>query len=184
MRYSYTGMPFPEQSQKLWAVAIFLPRELDSIIAPLRERFDPDYDICASHITIVFPFESTLTLDELSQIIGDEVSRMEAVEIELELIDDFYPDSPVIYWSVKNNESLNVLHKRLYSRLDLPLPVKRYIPHVTVAREISHHRVMLVKERIVPYLSEEKFPVRSIDLISPVASHKWVSVRSFSLPRH
>lgn len=167
----------------MFAVAIFLPPELDELIAPIRERFDPDYDICASHITIVFPFESTLPLDELAEGIREEVSGIEPFEIELDSIGDFYPHAPIIYWKASPVDQLNRLYKSLYARLDFPLPHRDFIPHVTVAREISHHRVMLVKERIVPYLPKEKFTVRAIDLISPVAHHRWVSVRTFALPQ-
>jgi hypothetical protein len=52
---------------------------------------------------------------------------------------------------------------------------------VTVAKEISDHRVVLVKEKIVPYLGEESFEAETIDLIAPTANKQWVSVRTFTL---
>ena len=61
------------------------------------------------------------------------------------------------------------------------MPCKSYQPHVTVAREISDHRVMLVKEKIVPYLPNESFVATAVDLVAPVAGQNWVSVRTFPL---
>lgn len=179
--HSFNCQDFSGRRSSRYAVVIFLPPELDSIVAPLRERFDPDYGVISSHVTIVFPFESTKSLDDVSLIVREEIDRIRSLEIELSSIGDFYPSFPVICWRVKDNVTLTTVHRRLYARLDLPLPHKQYSPHVTVAREISHHRVMLVKEKIVSYLPDEKFRVRAVDLVSPVADHNWVSVRTFPL---
>jgi len=167
----------------LFAIVIFLPRTLDKIVAPLRKKFDPDHGATASHITVVFPFEMTEPLESISAIISEETARADALELELTSVGDFYPAVPVIYWGVKENTALDTLHKRLYGRLDLPLPHRQYIPHVTVAKEISHNRVILVKERLAPYLSEESFRPQNLDLIQLVADNRWVSVRSFPFPK-
>ena len=170
-----------EPSPNRYAVVIFLPRPLDEVVAGLRERFDPDYNIIASHVTVVFPVEAHRSLDDISRVIRQETNKLEPFKIELSSIDDFYPDSPIIYWRVKKNAMIDELYKNLYTGLDLALPFKQIIPHVTVAKEISLHRVMLVKEKIIYYLSDEIFEVEAIDLVSPVADENWVSVRTFSL---
>jgi 2'-5' RNA ligase len=169
------------ESHTRYAVVVFLPQHLDEIIAPLRERYDPIYNLVASHITLVFPFESDRPLDELTGLIRAETARHEVIPVELESIGDFYPHSPIIYWRVRKNEALNELYYRLYSCLGLPLPYKQYQPHVTVAREISNHRVMLVKDKIVSYLPHERFIADKVDLITPLSGNRWVSVRTFPL---
>lgn len=166
-----------------YAIVIFLPSHLDELIYPLRQKFDPLYNKVPGHITIVFPFETTMTLNDLSTIVKQELQSVRPLEIELESIGDFYPVSPTIYWKLKTCEPIKMLYHTLHTKLELPIPYKQYIPHVTVAREISNHRVMLVKERIVPYLPNEKFIAYSIDLVVPIAYEKWVSVRSFSLSK-
>jgi 2'-5' RNA ligase len=170
-----------EHDPNRYAVVIFLPRPLDRVVANLREQFDPDYNIIASHVTLVFPFEADRSLEEISHVIRRETVTCEPFKIELSSIDDFYPVSPIIYWKVKKNPIIVELYKNIYTGLDLALPFKQIIPHVTVAKEISLHRVMLVKEKIVYYLSDEIFEVDAIDLVSPVADENWVSVRTFSL---
>lgn len=181
--YSYFPQNLQERRLSRYAVVIFLPPHLDEIIAPLREKYDPIYNLVASHITLVFPFESGRSLDEMAGIIKAETDCLATTLIELDSIGDYYPQFPVIYWKIKRNNDLNNLYYRLYSALGLPLPYKEYQPHVTVAREISHHRVMFVKDKIVSYLPTEKFFAQKIDLIAPMAGNKWVSVRTFSLSR-
>jgi len=164
-----------------YAVVVYLPQHLDAIVAPLREKYDPDFNIVGSHITLVYPFDTGLPLDRLTSIIKKQLERIEPITIELDSIGDFYPVSPCIYWEVKKNPKLNELHFSLYSCLSLPLLQKVYVPHVTVAKEISNHRLVLVKDRIAAYLTPEKFKATRVDLITPLAGQKWISVSTFAL---
>jgi len=174
---------FPVPTKSTYAVVIFLPAHLDELIYPLRQKFDPHYNKVPAHITIVFPFETDQSLNELSATIQQELQNTRPFTIELESIGDFYPASPIIYWKINCCEPLRQLYHTLYSKLELAIPFKLFVPHVTVASEISTHRVMLVKERIVPYLPNEKFIAQTVDLIVPIAYEKWVSVRSFLLSK-
>lgn len=179
MSYTYSGSEIEGAMIKQYAVVIYIPERLERFVTPLRERFDPDYDMVAAHITLVFPWESPLSASEFAGVIADEVSRLGPLTVRLNSVGDFYPETPIIYWRVEPNEALTCLHRQLHARLDLPLPFKDFIPHVTVGKEISPHRVMLVKDQIAAYLPSESFEVTAIDLVSPVANQNWVSVRTF-----
>ena len=171
----------PERRRNSYAVVIYLPKTLDDIVAPFREKYDPLYNLVAAHITLVFPFESNLSLDNLSTSIKSAVEGLNSFEIELESIGDFYPTSPVIYWDIKECQMLHDLYYKLYSDMSLPIPYKNYMPHVTIAREISNHRVVTIKDTVVSYLPNEKFIVSSIDLLTPLVNDRWVSLRTFNL---
>ena len=162
-----------------YAVVAFLPRTLSEIVAPFREKFDPDYGLVAPHITVVFPFETKQPLEEVADQIKAETQDQQVIPVHLDSIGDFYPKAPVIYWSVRKNSQLTELYFRLYSRLGMAIPYKQFIPHVTVAKEISPHRLIIVKEQIASYLAREKFQAGSVDLLTPLVDGKWVSVRTF-----
>lgn len=164
-----------------YAVVMFLPSELDGIAAQLRAKYDPDFGLIESHLTVVFPFQSDASLEDLCDLIRRETKTHPPMSIELDSIGDFYPQAPVIYWGVRENEQLRGLNSRLYSRLNLSVPHEDFVPHVTIAREISPQRLMLVKEEIVTFLSHEKFYVESIDLVAPLVDRRWVSIRRFPL---
>ncbi len=180
-QFNYLLYNQEDRARNRYAVVILLPPHLDEVIASLREKYDPLYNAVASHVTLVFPFESERSLDEIAGIIKMVTDDQPAMPIELDSIGDYYPDNPVIYWKVKPNADLVKLYFRLYSDLGLPPPYREYQPHVTVAREISHHRVVFVKDKIVSYLPRERFMVRAVDLISPMVGNRWVSVRTFAL---
>jgi len=181
MEFRYLLDHIDERRHNRFAVVIFLPEPLEQVISPLRERFDPIYNLVSPHLTLVFPFDSDSSLEELVAAVKIETEQQPAINIKLSSIGDFYPNDPVIYWGVRENKDLADLHLRLYVRLGLALPYKKYTPHVTVAREISYHRVHVVKDKIIDYLPDERFLSRTVDLITPIAGNKWVSVRSFPL---
>lgn len=164
-----------------YAVVILLPDHLNQMISTVREQFDPDYGVIDSHVSVVFPFRTARSLDDVSRAVRQVTEAVSPIPIELESIGDFYPAFPLIYWTVRRNAAIDELYKSLYAALDLALPHKHFVPHVTVAREISQHRVMLVKEQIIPHLSGESFTAATVDVVAPVANRTWVSVRSFPL---
>ena len=181
MTYAHSFQHVVDNRPGTFAVVIFLPRELGDFIAPLRDQFDPDWNNIDSHVSLVLPFETDRPLDDIVGILGEVVGRVGPLELQLSSIGDYYPSLPIIYWRVQDNPELSALHRSLYARLDIPLPMKDCCPHVIVAREISQHRLMLVKERIVSNLPDERFQAQSVELVAPVADHKWVSVRTFPL---
>ena len=170
-----------DRRSRQYAVVLFLPEFLSSMIAGLREKYDPDYSIVDPHITLVFPFDSDLQVDEIAAAIWGVTDRQAPFEVILDDLGDFYPTAPIIFWRVRVNTILNSLYLNLTKGLRLDLPFKDYVPHVTVAREISDFRVMMVKENICSYISGEKFAVEAIDLITPLTDNRWVSVRTFPL---
>jgi 2'-5' RNA ligase len=163
------------------ALVIMLPDYLDRVISSVREQFDPDFHIIKSHITLVFPFISTRLIEDISSPIASVIQRFPPFRVELSSIGDFYPDSPIIYWAVKKHPVIDELYKSLYTELDLAIPHRQYCPHVTVAREISNHRLVMAKEKIVIHLPDADFTVQEIDLITPASDHSWTSVRTFPL---
>ncbi|MFH1686433.1 MAG: 2'-5' RNA ligase family protein [bacterium] len=181
MEFGYVLDHIGERRHNRYAVVIFLPTALQKIIAPLRQRFDPIYNLISPHLTLVFPFDATQPLEELVAAVRAETERTQEIRVDLKSIGDFYPTDPVIFWGVTENRALTDLHFRLHVRLGLAVPHKVYMPHVTVAREISHHRVHLVKDKIVDYLPDEMFVAHSVDLVTPIADDRWVSVRNFPL---
>lgn len=167
------------ENNSIYAVVILLPERLERVIAPMRARFDPLYNLISPHITLVHPFETDRPLDEVASLVREETEGCKPRPLNLTSIGDFYPGIPKIYWNIEQDECLCELFYRLYSRLGEPIPYKNYHPHITIAREISRHRVLPVKEQIIDYLPDESFEVDAVDLITPLPGGKWVSVRTF-----
>lgn len=181
MGYFFHNPHLVDRRNSQFCIVIFLPTELNDIIKPIREKYDPSYNEIDPHVTLVFPFETNKPLNEVVSIIQREIDKLSVFDINLSTVEDFYPEFPIIYWLVEQSEELKKLYFEITNSLELTIPHEKYVPHVTVAQEISTHRKMLVKENIIPYLPVESFFAESIDLISPMVDNRWVSVRTFSL---
>ena len=179
MEWCYLFDSPKNKNNNIYADVILLPEHLERIVAPMRAKFDPLYNLISPHITMVHPFETDRPLEEVASIVREETERCKPLPLYLTSIGDFYPGIPKIYWNIEKDETLSELFYRLYSRLEHPIPYKNYQPHVTIAREISTHRVLPIKEQIIDYLPDESFDVEAVDLITPLPGGKWVSVRTF-----
>lgn len=180
--YSF-GPTLEPKAARPFAVVIFLPGELHDLVQTMRERYDPDVHLIAPHVSLVFPFSTDLTLPQLSAIIRETIDATGSLEISLESIADLYPTFPIISWAVQHSPKLQELCVRLHASLQLPVLYKGFFPHVGLAKEISDHRIVMVKEKLLEQIEETTFSPAAIDLISPAADSRWLSVRTFVLPQ-
>ncbi len=170
------------ENNNIYAVVVLLPDRLAQFVTPLRARFDPLYNLISPHVTLVHPFETDKPLEMVASIIRNETKDYRPMDLHLNSIGDFYPGIPKIYWNLEKHDQLSELFYRLYSSLGHPIPYKNYHPHVTIAREISQHRLLPVKEQIVDNLPPvESWQADAIDLMTPLPGGRWVSVRTFLL---
>lgn len=181
---SYSYSPGLESKPaKQFAVVIFLPAEIEMAIAPMREKYDPDINLIAGHLSLVLPFSTAMTLPQVSGLIRESIDTVGAFDVTLETVGDLYPTFPIISWTVQHSPKLHELYLKLHASLQLPLAYKGFFPHVALAKEISEHRVVMIKEKLLEQLHEITFTPSAVDLISPVADGRWLSVRTFVLPK-
>ena len=116
------------------------PDELFAATANFRLLYDPLAAHVAPHVTLVFPFESTLGDVQVVAHVGKVVARWPAIPVRFEGFGHFHNDW--VYRRVsRGHDALLELHDRLYRgalaqflRMDLP-----YEPHLTIARASREH---------------------------------------------
>jgi 2'-5' RNA ligase len=115
---------------------VILP-EFDGLdrIAQLRRQFDPLASKIGAHITLVFPFESDLSAEQLRAHIQRAIQGMTPFPVQCRGVTGH--EDEYLFLNVKlGNDQLIDLHDRLYSG---PLAAHlrfeyTYTPHVTVGR--------------------------------------------------
>ncbi|MFB5189170.1 2'-5' RNA ligase family protein [Alicyclobacillus fastidiosus] len=99
----------------------------------LRAKYDPLFSLIPPHITLVFPFESTMTLDDLTEHIRTCIVGMKPFRIAMTGITG--ADGAYLFLNVKvGNDPMIELHDRLYTGI-LRKYLNRsftYSPHLTV----------------------------------------------------
>lgn len=118
------------------AIVLFPKFENIDAIQAVRERFDPLASFIAPHITLVFPFESELSTDELREHLVRALNGVKTFEILLNGITGDYRDGYLFLNVKRGNDVIIDLHDRLYSGALEPFLFRKvtYCPHMTVGR--------------------------------------------------
>ncbi len=105
-------------------------------INSIREKYDPLAKCIAPHITIVFPFESNISTNELKEHFKESLKGIKKFNIQLKDITGDFRDG-FLYLNVKKgNDNIIELHDKLYSGILQNFLFRKitYCPHLTVGR--------------------------------------------------
>lgn len=121
----------------LRTIMIFPKFENMAVIDAIRKKYDPLAELVRPHITVVFPFDSTMSNEELEQILEKQLAGIKPFALELGGIskqEDRFGN--YLFLNVSQGaEELSLIHKLLYEselkEFDLGLG---YVPHMTVGK--------------------------------------------------
>lgn len=121
----------------LRTIMIFPELENMGIIDSIRKKYDPLADLVRPHVTIVFPFESEMSNDELAAVLDERLKDIPSFDLELQ---GFGKQSEsfgnfLFLNLVKGSEIIVKMHDLFYSnefkKFDWGYP---YVPHMTVGK--------------------------------------------------
>lgn len=121
----------------LRTIMIFPEFENMFVIDAIRKKYDPLAELVRPHITLVFPFDSTISNEELEQILEKRLADIKPFTLELSGFskqEDGFGN--YLFLNVlQGAEELSLIHKLLYEselkEFDLGL---EYMPHMTVGK--------------------------------------------------
>lgn len=118
------------------AIVLFPNFDNIDIINEIREKYDPLAKYIAPHITIVFPFDSDMSTEDLKVHLHNELKGIKKFNVQLRAFTGDFRDGYLFLNVKKGNDNIIELHDRLYSGiLDSFLFRKiTYCPHLTVGR--------------------------------------------------
>ena len=108
---------------------------LDAIQA-VRERFDPLAKYIAPHITLVYPFESALSTEELRIHMARALKGVKRFSVQLRGITGDFREGYLFLNVKRGTDPIIDLHDRLYQGVLEPFLFRKvtYCPHITVGR--------------------------------------------------
>lgn len=121
----------------LRTIMIFPEFENIGIIDSIRKKYDPLADLVRPHITLVFPFESRMSNEELAEILKNRLKNVKPFKIKLQGIsrqEDTFGN--YLFLNVlQGQEEICAIHRMLYDnefkKYDLGL---HYVPHMTIGK--------------------------------------------------
>ena len=119
---------------------IFPEFENIDVINDIRKKYDPLADLVLLHITLVFPFDSELTNEELNLHLKECLSNIQSFKVELEGFskqENKYGNYLFLN-VVQGMDIIKDIHDRLYKDKLKQFNVGYdYVPHVTVGKVSS-----------------------------------------------
>jgi 2'-5' RNA ligase len=105
-------------------------------IQGIRDKYDPLAHCIAPHITVVFPFESDLTADELKSYIYEALRGVKKFRVILKNITGDFHDGYLFLNVKRGNDRIVELHDMLYSGILQRYLYRKvtYCPHLTVGK--------------------------------------------------
>lgn len=122
---------------RIRTIMIFPEFENIDFINVIRKKYDPLSDLVLPHITLVFPFESDLTNEELEIYLKESLNGVKPFVLELEEFskqEDVYGN--YLFLNVKiGMDTIKNIHDRLYKdKLKQFNHGNDYVPHMTVGK--------------------------------------------------
>lgn len=144
-------------NEKNRCILIFPQFDNAAIIDDIRRQYDPNYRNIAPHITLVFPFESSLSKQDLEYHVASVVSGMHCFDLKLHGIKRMDGENFFLMLGVLDGaQVVKDLHERLYTgilekyRPDWP---GGFMPHMTIGQFDSgdelneaHNKLIHIKE--------------------------------------
>ncbi len=121
-----------------FGIVAFPSKKLQDLANTYRKRYDSHYSKVTPHITLKEAFEAD---DEDIRIISEKISSIAEKHAPLKIhasrISSFFPITNVIYFRIEPTEQLTKLFNELQSEIKIGQPKHVFVPHITIARDIT-----------------------------------------------
>ncbi|HET7548778.1 MAG TPA: 2'-5' RNA ligase family protein [Usitatibacter sp.] len=137
-------------------------------IEAFRARHDPMAALIPAHLTLVFPFATSLTRLQVETHVKRVASRWPPIPVTFRAV-RMHANEFVFLTASRGAESIVTLHDRLYSRSFLPYLRRElpYEPHITLARNAHFEALQAAYEEARETFGAELGDVlRAVTLLS------------------
>ena len=105
-------------------------------IENIRKQYDELYKILPPHITLAFPFESSMSNDELKDRLMQVLKSVEPFEIVMSGVslhkDENIKTNYIFFNVVSGVKEIKILHNEIYEKVLNQKMSFEYIPHITL----------------------------------------------------
>lgn len=118
------------------AIILFPVFENQQVIESIRKKYDPLAGFIPPHLTLVFPFDSTFSSEELRLHVEHALAGVKSFRVRLSGFSGDFRDG-YLFLNVKTgNDPIIELHDRLYTGILQPFLFRKlqYCPHLTVGK--------------------------------------------------
>lgn len=163
-----------------YGIVIFPNRDVQDRANSLRKRYDSHYNLIPPHITIKEAFELE-SVEEIVKHIEEVTQSIPPFTLNVSKIKSFLPTSPVVYLALEDNPDIYELHEKINSGPLFHEAKYKFIPHITVAQDLSDEELHDIHGRLKLKNFAMEFPIDRIHLLYQIESGAWTNYQTFLL---
>jgi 2'-5' RNA ligase len=173
-------------------IGIFAPADVAQEVKAWQALFPAPQSGMKAHVTVKRPFVPRVSQAQIAGRIAEVCRHVWPFWLELQGLDQFtLPNSNVLYVAVTENPALRLLHQALLIALDeIAKPGspedalyegEGFVPHLTIAHNLSDEELPAARARLAGYTPRYKFPVTELALAGQEDEGDWRILRYFPL---
>ncbi len=166
----------------------------------IRKQYDPHFGLIAPHITIIFPADTEIALDEIVTRLANAVKGFRPFTARLDRVSSVnllasewpaetaallaYPNAVNAIFLLTGEGSREILElkKRLAGAVGLDTPLVDYPPYLTLGQTLSQPAYDAALQALSGYAPDFSFPVSGFDLLSDPESGRWRQATRIEFP--
>jgi 2'-5' RNA ligase len=173
-------------------IGIFAPADVTREIEAWQALFPKHQSGMKAHVTVKRPFVPRVPQAQIVACIAGICYPFRPFWLELQGLGQFtIPNDNVLYVAVTENPTLRLLHQALLVALaefvepgspeDALYEGEGFVPHLTIAHNLSDADLPAVRARLAGYTPRYKFPVTELALAGQEDKGEWQILRYFPL---
>ena len=171
-----------------YAMVAYLDGPLAHLVNDLRAELNPEYAGKAAHVTVLPPRELTISEEAAVEEARSQCAGWEPFEMEIGPVRTFLPVSGVAYLSLaRGADQMQRLHAALNRGFVACHEPHPYVPHITIAQEMTEARTQEVIGRVEQIWQSYKGPrglrVETLVFVRQSPSGDWVDLAELQLGR-
>lgn len=165
-----------------YGIVAFPSKKLQDLANTYRKRYDSHYSKITPHVTLKEAFEADEEeISNISQTIAAIAENHAPLNIHASKVSSFFPITNVIYFKVESTDQLNKLHQDLQQQLNIGKPKHVFIPHITIAQDLTEteHDDIYGQLRMIGV--NEKEVIDRIHLVYQLEDGSWTTYDTYRL---
>ena len=167
-----------------YGIVAFPSKKLQDLANGYRKRYDPHYALITPHMTLKDPFEANdKEIEEVAKALRDITIKNSPFELNVTKVSSFAPTTNTIYFKVVPNDEILTLHKDLNVNFYHDENNYAFVPHVTIAQNLSsgEHDDVINQMKMVGV--EHSEVIDRIHLLYQLDDGSWTVYETFRLDR-
>ncbi|MCP1143835.1 YjcG family protein [Lysinibacillus endophyticus] len=165
-----------------YGIVAFPSKKLQDLANTYRKRYDSHYTKITPHITLKEAFDADeIEIQKISKEIASIADNFAPLKIHASRISSFFPTTNVIFFRIEPTDQLKNLHQELQSRINIGKPKHVFIPHITIAQDLTEteHDDIFGQLRMIGINEQET--IDRIHLLYQLEDGSWTTYETYRL---